>query len=106
MIIVTGTFDLADITAVDDVIDATIPFQKATRETEPGCHDYVLAADPSVPGRIQMLERWEDDASLTAHFQHDNYPNLIKTLGSMELSGSTTAKYTVTADEALYDEHP
>ena len=104
MIIVAGTFDLADPDATNDAIQATVPFQQATRDTEPGCHAYVLSADPCVPGRIQLYELWEDDAALAAHFQHENYTTMLQQLGSMELTGSTSAKYRVTAAEPLYDD--
>ena len=104
MIIVAGSFDLADADAVNDVIDATIPFQQATRNDEAGCRAYVLSADRCMPGRIQLYELWEDTTSLAAHFQHENYVKLLQSLGSMELAGTQSAKFRLTADEPLYDE--
>jgi len=38
-----------------------------TSRAEPGCHDYVFSADPILPGRVLLYERWEDKASLAAH---------------------------------------
>ena len=35
--------------------------------TTPGCLDYVVAADPIEPGRVNIYERWESEAHLTAH---------------------------------------
>ncbi|MGA5303912.1 putative quinol monooxygenase [Nucisporomicrobium flavum] len=35
--------------------------------TAPGCLDYVVAADPIEPDRVNIYERWESDAHLTAH---------------------------------------
>jgi len=32
--------------------------------TAPGCLDFVLAADPVEPGRINVYEQWESDAHL------------------------------------------
>lgn len=32
----------------------------------PGCLEFVQAADPLVPGRIVIIERWESDADLDA----------------------------------------
>ncbi len=104
MIIVSGTFDLADTSAVDKVTQATVPFQLAARDGEPGCHAYVVSADPSVPGRIQLYELWEDDAALAAHFQHDNYTGVLQALEGLELTGSTVVKYTVTEAVPLFDE--
>ncbi|MFC4016124.1 putative quinol monooxygenase [Nonomuraea purpurea] len=34
---------------------------------EPGCLDYVVAADPVEPGRINVYERWESKEHLEAH---------------------------------------
>ncbi|MEW9549141.1 putative quinol monooxygenase [Nonomuraea sp. NPDC050783] len=35
--------------------------------TEPGCLDYVVAADPVEPGRVNVYERWESEEHLAAH---------------------------------------
>ena len=35
--------------------------------TEPGCLDYVVAADPVEPGRVNVYERWESKEHLAAH---------------------------------------
>jgi hypothetical protein len=32
----------------------------------PGCHDFVVAADPLDPGRTNIYERWTDRATLHA----------------------------------------
>lgn len=32
----------------------------------PGCHDFVQAPDPTDPERINIFERWDDDAALMA----------------------------------------
>jgi quinol monooxygenase YgiN len=102
MIIVTGTFDLADHALRDATVKATIPFQQATRDTEPGCHAYIISADPCIPGRIQMYELWEDESALAAHFQHANYTELIQALGSLDLAGSTAEKFAVSDAQPLY----
>ncbi|MFI9842972.1 putative quinol monooxygenase [Nonomuraea sp. NPDC051941] len=34
---------------------------------EPGCLDYVVAADPVEPGRVNVYERWESKEHLAAH---------------------------------------
>jgi quinol monooxygenase YgiN len=34
---------------------------------EAGCLEFVFGADPVVPGRVVLFERWEDKASLAAH---------------------------------------
>jgi quinol monooxygenase YgiN len=39
----------------------------ATSRAEDGCLDYVLSADPMVPGRVVLFERWESAEALDAH---------------------------------------
>jgi quinol monooxygenase YgiN len=34
---------------------------------EPGCLDYVVAADPVEPGRVNVYERWASTEHLAAH---------------------------------------
>ncbi|MFC4591782.1 putative quinol monooxygenase [Sphaerisporangium corydalis] len=34
---------------------------------EPGCLDYVVAADPVEPGRVNVYERWVSEDHLAAH---------------------------------------
>jgi quinol monooxygenase YgiN len=36
---------------------------------EDGCLDYVLSADPLVPGRVVLFERWESPDALDAHLR-------------------------------------
>lgn len=41
---------------------------EATR-AEAGCIDYAFAVDLTDPGLLRIIEKWTDDAALTAHFQ-------------------------------------
>lgn len=43
--------------------------QASVRQTraESGCLDYVVAADPVEPGRVNVYERWESKEHLAAH---------------------------------------
>lgn len=104
MIIISAEFDLADPDTVDEAMAIATPLQQATRDDEPGCHAYVFAPDPCVAGRIQVYELWEDEASLAAHFQHENYFNMGRRLGEHGLKGASSAKYRVTAKEPVYDD--
>jgi quinol monooxygenase YgiN len=73
VIIVAGTFDL-DPSRRDAMLEAVLPVVRATQQ-EPGCIDYVMMADPTVPGRVRLFERWVDAGSLDAHFQGPNIAN-------------------------------
>ena len=104
MIIIAGTIDLADPTQRDVAIERAKPLQQATRDGEPGCHAYVFSVDPCVEGRIAVFELWEDEASLAAHFQHQNYFNMRDMLGEIGLGGADNHKYRCDLKEAVYDE--
>jgi quinol monooxygenase YgiN len=104
MIIIAGTIDLADPAKMDEAMEKARPLQQATRDDEPGCHAYVFSPDPCVPGRIAVYELWEDEASLAAHFKHQNYLNMRDLLGSIGLAGADNNKFRCDLKEPVYDE--
>lgn len=65
MIIVSGEF-VVEPDQVEAFLAARRDVMEASRG-EQGCHDYVFSADPLIPGRILLFERWEDQPSLDAH---------------------------------------
>lgn len=65
MLIVAGHFTLAAEDR-DAFVEAKRPSMLATRQ-EPGCHAYVISADPTDATRVALFERWEDQAALDAH---------------------------------------
>jgi quinol monooxygenase YgiN len=62
MIIIAGhlTVDPAD---RDRYLEAVADVAAQARKS-PGCHDFVQAADPIEPGRINIFERWDSDEDL------------------------------------------
>jgi quinol monooxygenase YgiN len=62
MIIIAGhlTVDPADRDRYLDVVADVAPQARKA----PGCHDFVQAADPIEPGRINIYERWDSDEAL------------------------------------------
>ena len=102
-IIIAGTIDLADASKRDEAMQIAAPLQQKTRTEEAGCHAYVFAPDPCVPGRLCVYELWEDEASLAAHFQHPNYFNMRTALGQIGLKGADNKKYRVDLSEPVYD---
>ena len=88
----------------DRAVALSEPIQRATREQEPGCHDYCFAPDPCEPTIIQVYELWEDEASLAAHFKHQNYLNMRDALGEIGLAGADNDKYRCDLKEPVYDE--
>ena len=103
MIIIAGTIDLADPGERDEALAAVRILQQQTRAQEPGCVAYVLAADPCDAGRLVVHELWRDEASLAAHFQHENFRRMRETLGRFRLKGADARKYRVELSEPVYD---
>jgi quinol monooxygenase YgiN len=65
MVIVAGSF-----VVVASDRDAFIEGRRSAMEAsraEPGCLDYVFAADPLDAERVVLFERWADQAALDAH---------------------------------------
>jgi quinol monooxygenase YgiN len=101
VIVIAGTIDVPAETR-DAVVAESAALQQATREQEPGCLAYCFAADPVVPGRIQVYELWSDAASLDAHFQHANYHGMRALLGRSGLRGADTRKFRIDASDPVY----
>lgn len=67
----------------------------ALARTAPGCLDFVQAADPVDPTRINVFERWDSDDSLQA-FRGSG----LSEDGAPELTGAAVAKYRIASIEA------
>lgn len=106
MIVITADFRLADPDKIGEAVALATPLQQATRDDEPGCQAYVFSPDPCVPGRMVVFELWDDEATLAAHFQHENYFNMGAGLAGIGLAGATSHKWRITAAEPVYDETP
>ena len=52
----------------DRFIQASVQGMQASR-AEPGCLEYVFAADPLDPGRVVLSERWESMELLHQHLR-------------------------------------
>lgn len=104
MIIIAGYIDFTDEAARNAAVEASQPLQQATRDDEPGCGAYCFAADPCVANRVQVYELWDDEASLAAHFEHENYFGMRTMLGEMGLTGADNKKFRVDLAEPVYDD--
>ena len=65
MLIVAGT-GRVDPDRRAALLEGLAPALGRARST-PGCLDYVVAADPVEPDRVNIYERWESEAHLAAH---------------------------------------
>ncbi len=104
MIIIAGTIDFDTPENRDRAIDMSRPHQQATRADEPGCDAYCFAPDPIVGTRVQVYELWSDEASLAAHFLHENYFNMRDMLGQCGIVGADNHKYRCDLKEPVYDD--
>ncbi|MFD3502516.1 putative quinol monooxygenase [Streptomyces sp. NPDC058676] len=52
----------------DTMLKHLVEVGKRTREEEPGCLDYAMAAEPSDERRIRVYERWVSQQALDEHF--------------------------------------
>jgi quinol monooxygenase YgiN len=104
MIIIAGTIDFDSTENRDRAVEIGRPLQQATRDDEPGCEAYCFAPDPCVDTRIQVYELWVDEASLAAHFEHENYLNMRTALGQCGITGADNHKYRCDLKEPVYDD--
>ncbi|MFD0557084.1 quinol monooxygenase YgiN [Stackebrandtia endophytica] len=61
-----------------------------TTRAKPGCLDFVIAADPVDPGRVNLLERWESEELLAAHQATADVPEPVT-----EILTDTVRKYSI-----------
>ena len=83
----------------DEVVASVVDLQRSTRDDEPGCLAYVIAADPVDPARIQIVELWESAEAADAHFQHPNFAATGAALRAAPRRGGTSRKYRIDAED-------
>jgi len=101
VIIIAGTVDV-DPARREEALEAACEPMRATRQLE-GCLDYVWSADPLVPGRIVIFERWQGQAQLEAHFESPHYPAMRDTIAAHGIRGLEVLKYRLDGSEPVYD---
>ncbi|WP_448624926.1 putative quinol monooxygenase [Geodermatophilus sp. URMC 64] len=86
-ILIVGTITV-DPARRDALLAAIRPLVQKTRQEEPGCLAYAFTADTVDENVVQVLEHWQDEASLAAHFTH---PNFFATKTALHENGSGTS---------------
>ncbi len=94
MIVIAGWLDVEPAVR-DQLVAATVALQQSTRQDEPGCAGYVMAADPVDPARVHIFEEWATPEDLEAHFRHPNFAAMREIIGGYPRQGSHTLKYRV-----------
>ena len=98
-IIIAGTIDIDPANAEAAIADA-LEMMKATHAEE-GNEAYVFSLDPLVPGRIQLFERWRDEASLAAHSSSAHIAEFRPKMGGWGVKGTDIKKYEVASEGPL-----
>ncbi len=88
----------------DELLSAITPLVHKTRDEEPGCLEYAFMADTVEDDRVVVVERWADQASLAAHFEH---PYFLATKAALKAHGSGASsiqKFRVDLAEPVRDD--
>jgi len=101
VIIIAGTVDL-DPDRRDEALTASLEHQAATRARE-GCLHYVWSADPLVPGRIYVYEKWASREALAAHFESPHFTAMRDTIAGRGIRGLDVEKIRGAFSEPVYD---
>ena len=97
MIIVEGWVRMTSDTEIDRLRGAAVEMMRATK-AEPGCLDYAYAVDLAEPELLRIIERWTDDAALTAHFATPHMAAFNQALAGAKIAAASVKAYA--GDEA------
>jgi len=78
---------LIDSAKADAMIAAAKDMMAESRK-EPGCHAYTFTRDLYDPARFHIIEEWESDAALSAHFKMPHmakFQAFVPSLGVLEM---------------------
>ena len=104
MIIIAGEIEFGSEAQRNEACAKSAPLQQATRDDEPGCRAYIFGPDPCRPTIMGVYELWDDEASLAAHFEHENYHNMRQLLGESGIVGADNNKFRCDLKEPVYDD--
>jgi len=93
MLIVAGTLEIEP-EYRDALFEALAPMVEATR-AEPGCQAYAFSMDPDDPSLVHLFERWDDQASLDAHFASEHMAAWQAKAADLPFRGRDIAKYLI-----------
>lgn len=100
MLIVTGTVEV-DPERVDDLMEAVRTATIATR-AEDGCIAYSFSVDLLDPSTVNVIERWRDQASLTAHLASEHIAAFLTEAGPA-IRGMDVLKYEVASSGPVFE---
>ena len=92
MIVVEGWVRM-DAAEIERLRPAAIEMMRATKAKEPGCLEYAYAADLADPDLLRVIERWEDQEALDAHFKTEHMAAFNAALAGAKITGATVKAY-------------
>ena len=98
MIIVGGSFEVEP-SERDAFLASRVDMMRTSR-AEPGCFEYTFSADPIVPGRVLLFERWASQEDLDAHLAALRAAPKSSAVGVVPTSASITL-YDVAGEREL-----
>ena len=93
MIVIAGTIHI-DPSKKKEATDAAIEMMKATH-TEPGNIEYAFTWDLIEEGVVRIIEQWEDQAALDAHFDAPHMAVFSGKLGGLGIKGMDVKKFEI-----------
>ena len=91
MIIVEGFIRLAP-GEIERLRPAAVAMMQATH-AESGCLDYAYAIDMADAQKLRVIERWQDQAALDAHFASPHMATFNQAIGGAVLLGGVIKAY-------------
>jgi quinol monooxygenase YgiN len=86
--------------AVDGVRDALRTMETETLK-EPGCHTYAFSIDISDPTMMRIIERWESEEALAAHFKTPHMAAFGAAIAQVKPSSMNVTVYEVAREVPL-----
>jgi quinol monooxygenase YgiN len=93
MLVIAGTIKL-DPSHREAATAAAIEMMEATR-AEAGCIEYAFTWDLVEEGLVRVIEQWEDQASLDAHFETPHMEAFLAKVAGLGMQGMDITKYEI-----------
>jgi quinol monooxygenase YgiN len=84
-----------------EAAEAAIADAVAATRAEPGNLDYRFSADLAEPGRINMVEIWEDQAAIDAHMGTDHLAAFMAAIGPCVAGSVSITSYDIASSTTL-----
>ena len=100
MLIVAGEVKLADVAEIDAARDAIVAMM-ASSNAEEGCILYAFSQDLAEPTVIRIIEKWQDQAALDAHFEVPHMAAFMAALANARVESVVTHLYDAENERAV-----